>query len=69
MDMEVTFSDLLKYIGTALQNCILPILPAGAKLSELSKISPAQLGKFPGMYACQRRLNPDPLCSISPIEP
>jgi hypothetical protein len=38
-------SDFVKYVGTDFQADILPIIPAGAPLTLLSKLSQAQLGK------------------------
>lgn len=43
-------SDFLKFIGTPFQRFILPIIPAGAKLSPESSLTPDQLGKIPGKW-------------------
>jgi putative DNA primase/helicase len=48
--MAHPFSDFLKYAPTDFCEYILPIIPAGAKLKETSKISADQLGKIPGLY-------------------
>ena len=40
-------SDFLKYAGTPFEHYILPIIPAGAPLSEESALTPDHLGRFP----------------------
>lgn len=43
-------SDFLKYIGTPFERYILPIIPAGAKLTKTSTLTPKHLGKVPGIW-------------------
>jgi hypothetical protein len=50
MAMKVTFSNFVKYVGTPVDRYILPIIPVGSKLTEVSKITPAQLGKIPSRW-------------------
>ena len=42
MAMKVTLSNFVKYIGTPFERYILPAIPVGAKLTDLSKLTPAQ---------------------------
>jgi P4 family phage/plasmid primase-like protien len=42
------FTDFLKYRGTKYEKYILPIIPVGVELTDLSNISPKLLGKIPG---------------------
>jgi hypothetical protein len=48
--MAHPFSDFVKYVGTDFQGYILPIIPAGATLTEKSKLNDQQLGKIPGEW-------------------
>jgi hypothetical protein len=43
-------SDFLKYAGTPFEPYILPIIPAGAKLTKNSTLTPKHLGKVPGIW-------------------
>jgi hypothetical protein len=54
--MAAPFSDFLKFIGTDFEGYILPIIPAGAKLKEESRITPGHLGKIPGLWLAEERV-------------
>jgi D5 N terminal like len=49
-------SDFLKFVGTPFERYILPIIPVGAKLKAVSKISQGQLGKIPGRWLPDERV-------------
>ncbi len=48
--MSHNFTDFEKYAGTEFEGYILPIVPAGAKLTEKSKLTPDHLGKILGEW-------------------
>jgi len=52
-DHPIKATNFLKYADTPLQRYILPIVPAGATLKETSGLTPAHLGKIPGVMSGQ----------------
>src|SRR5215471_6265021 len=48
--MRHPLSNFTKFAGTDFEPYILPIIPAGAKLSVNSSLNPEQLGKVPGEW-------------------
>jgi hypothetical protein len=54
--MQHPLSGFWKFAGTDFERYILPIIPAGAKLKDGSKINPGQLGKIPGMWLSDERV-------------